>query len=327
MPELRKEIFDIVIPTYNRIGYLKEALDSALSQNFHSFNVIVIDSNSTDGTREYLSSISHKRFSYHLYDDNKGLFGNINRALQHAKSQYISLFHDDDVMLPDFLRLNYEVFRNSPNVVFAHCAVVEIDSLGEVIRERQRSILKEVANGDMFLREILKNPEKVSIVAPSVTFKKEVIDCGELFDEKMIFWGDLDYWIRISKYGCVAYLDIVLMKYRIHNLSGSSTVLKGVFEDRLNDRLRFENSTIKELKNRGGGYFFNKLRLYSLVDSRILIDLFYQKKNLASGREYLYSIYLIFRLRPRTALRVAMLLKILLISMLPLQLLNYIRSL
>jgi glycosyltransferase domain-containing protein len=323
---MTSKLIDVIIPTYNRLEYLKLSLKSALEQDFFSFNVIVVDSNSNDGTREYLSSIKNDNFYYQTYDDNKGLFGNVNRALQHAKSEYISLFHDDDLMMPDFLKSHYDVFQDNPDVVMSHCAVVEINSAGDIIRERQKSILNGVVDKDVFLENLLKVPEKVSIVAPTVVFKKEVIDAGEFFDDRMIFWADLEYWIRLSKYGNVSYVNKVLMKYRIHDESGSTTVLKGSFMDRLRDRLLLESDVKKDLVYRDRNNFKNRRLLNSLIGSRLVIDLFYEKKYSSTIMNYFKSLFCIIKFRPNTFLNITILLKIIVITVVPWKLLMKVKN-
>ncbi len=323
---MTSKLIDVIIPTYNRLEYLKLSLKSALEQDFFSFNVIVVDSNSNDGTREYLSSIKNDNFYYQTYDDNKGLFGNVNRALQHAKSEYISLFHDDDLMMPDFLKSHYDVFQDNPDVVMSHCAVVEINSAGDIIRERQKSILNGVVDKDVFLENLLKVPEKVSIVAPTVVFKKEVIDAGEFFDDRMIFWADLEYWIRLSKYGNVSYVNKVLMKYRIHDESGSTTVLKGSFMDRLRDRLLLESDVKKDLVYRERNNFKNRRLLNSLIGSRLVIDLFYEKKNLMNSLDFYKSICSLLKFRPSTFLSIPVFFKILIVCLVPLRIIKYLKK-
>jgi len=60
----------VVIATYNRCAYLGATLDSILAQNFHDYEVIVVDDGSTDDTRRLIASYG-PRISYY-YQDNAG---------------------------------------------------------------------------------------------------------------------------------------------------------------------------------------------------------------------------------------------------------------
>ena len=53
-------LISVVIPTYNRVTFLKDAIDSVLVQTFRDFELIVVDDGSTDGTPKLLSSYGYK---------------------------------------------------------------------------------------------------------------------------------------------------------------------------------------------------------------------------------------------------------------------------
>ncbi|MHC1680315.1 MAG: glycosyltransferase [Methanomassiliicoccales archaeon] len=109
-------LVSIIIPVYNGSDFLKEAIDSALSQSYPNFEVIVINDGSNDDgkTREITLSYS-ERITY-LEKENGGVATALNTGIKAAKGKYISwLSHDDayendklDMQVPLLERLESE---------------------------------------------------------------------------------------------------------------------------------------------------------------------------------------------------------------------------
>src|SRR5271155_1124204 len=93
----------VAIPTFNRVGLLKDCVFSALAQSYKRFEVLVSDNASTDGTPEFLATISDPRLRVVQQKSNIGLNGNWNACLTAAKGEYIVFVSDDDWVNLDFL--------------------------------------------------------------------------------------------------------------------------------------------------------------------------------------------------------------------------------
>ena len=88
----------IYITTYNRVQYLKLAIDSILNQSYDNFTLIILDNCSTDGTYEYVLSLKDSRVKYIRHSQNIGGGANINYAFKNCTSEYFCVFHDDDIL-------------------------------------------------------------------------------------------------------------------------------------------------------------------------------------------------------------------------------------
>jgi glycosyltransferase involved in cell wall biosynthesis len=99
-----RPLVTVAIPTYNRSdGYLREALASALAQQYEPLEIVVVDNASTDATGEYVASVADHRVRYVRNATNLGVNGNFNACLEHARGAYVLLLHDDDHIDPDFV--------------------------------------------------------------------------------------------------------------------------------------------------------------------------------------------------------------------------------
>ncbi|QIF04482.1 glycosyltransferase family A protein [Roseimicrobium sp. ORNL1] len=103
-------LFSIIIPTYNRIEYLKATLDSVWQQTFQDFEVIVVDDGSTDGTAAYLSSLEGKVSL--IQQSNAGPGAARNRGAEAARGEYVVFLDSDDLWFPWTLELTAEIINS-----------------------------------------------------------------------------------------------------------------------------------------------------------------------------------------------------------------------
>jgi hypothetical protein len=95
-------LVSLVIPTRNRLAYLKAALQSAFDQNDDGLEIIVPDNATDDGTREYLVSLGD-RIKYTRSDVVLSMTDNWYRGLDMATGEWIIFIGDDDCIMPDFM--------------------------------------------------------------------------------------------------------------------------------------------------------------------------------------------------------------------------------
>lgn len=88
----------ITMLTYNRAKYIREALDSVVSQSFQDWELIIIDDGSTDTTAEIVNSYKKdSRIRYIINDSNRGIVYSRNKALEMSRGTYIAVLDSDDV--------------------------------------------------------------------------------------------------------------------------------------------------------------------------------------------------------------------------------------
>src|SRR5688572_26222842 len=95
----------VAILTRNRSHFLRDALASVLAQRGVVLDVIVLDNASADDTPAVVRSFDDPRLTYVRHETDIGLWRNWDRGIREARARapFVSIFHDDDVMLPGFL--------------------------------------------------------------------------------------------------------------------------------------------------------------------------------------------------------------------------------
>ena len=108
----------VIVPTFNRAQYLAECLDSILAQTLPAAQIIVINDGSKDRTKDICDSYRGKIEYYEL--NQVGKPSAINYGLKKAKGEYIWIFDDDDVALPEALERFVEPLEKNPEYGFSY---------------------------------------------------------------------------------------------------------------------------------------------------------------------------------------------------------------
>jgi glycosyltransferase involved in cell wall biosynthesis len=109
------ERISIVIPTYNQGHFIAEAIESALAQIRRPDEIIVIDNDSQDHTRDVVARYPDVRY---VHQPNHGVCGSSNMGIAEATGDYIVFLHSDDHMLPTHLSAGIDAFRAHPETAF-----------------------------------------------------------------------------------------------------------------------------------------------------------------------------------------------------------------
>lgn len=116
-------LVSIAIPAYKR-RWLKDAIESALSQDYDFIELIIVDDHSPHNLKDVVEPyLSDKRVSYHCNDTNIGkesVANNWNRCLEYVRGEFFVLLCDDDVLMPDFVSTLLGLAREYPQCDVFH---------------------------------------------------------------------------------------------------------------------------------------------------------------------------------------------------------------
>lgn len=200
-------LVSILMPVYNTAPYLKEAMDSILSQTFKDFELIVLNDCSPDNADEILDMYNDPRIVRYKGERNMGLSNVLNAGMDMARGKYIARMDSDDISLPNRLEVQVKYMEEHPDIDLCSCGMKMFG-----------------AKDDVWIRDA--DPEKVKVTAlffspilhASSIWKKESFDkYGLRFRQEMVPAEDYDMWCRaLSKGLKLVNLPNVLYRYRIH---------------------------------------------------------------------------------------------------------------
>lgn len=200
----------VAIPVYNAELYLREALESVLSQSYEDFEVIVINDGSTDGSlailREYEASDSRVRV---ISRDNMGLITTLNEIIDNARGDYIARMDADDICMPDRFERQIKFLKENPQVVCVGSKTLLIDDRGYPIcpfHESKDHLAADAAN----------MAGKTSICHPTAMMRREAVIRVGGYHKKYKHAEDIDLWLRLAETGEIYSMGEILLKYRQH---------------------------------------------------------------------------------------------------------------
>ena len=121
----------ILLPSLNNRQFLQPRIDSLLAQTFRDWEAIILDSYSTDGSREFFQSIASTDPRFRLTQVPKeGLYAALNRGIPLATGEFLHIATCDDTMAPDFLAAMIEAFAQCPDAGIAVCDLSFINQDG-----------------------------------------------------------------------------------------------------------------------------------------------------------------------------------------------------
>ena len=121
-------LISVIIPTRNRLGFLRESVASVRAQSFVDWELIVVDDCSQDGTWDWLQSLDDARIRVLRMDQHKERSAARNAALRMANGEYVLFLDDDDWLLDGALADLFEALQEHDDAIAAVGARVQVDS-------------------------------------------------------------------------------------------------------------------------------------------------------------------------------------------------------
>jgi glycosyltransferase involved in cell wall biosynthesis len=117
-------LVSVILCFYNEKLFLREAIESVLSQDYPQWELFLVDDGSSDESteiaKEYAAQYPRKiAYLDHAYHQNKGLSASRNAGIKKCRGSYVAFLDADDVWLPDKLRTQINIFRNNPRITVA----------------------------------------------------------------------------------------------------------------------------------------------------------------------------------------------------------------
>ncbi|PYY29581.1 glycosyltransferase [Paenibacillus illinoisensis] len=204
----------VIIPTYNRIEFIAETIESVIQQSHTNLQIIVVDDGSVESPKDVLKPfMDNIQF---LSKENGGKSSALNFAIGEAKGDFIWVFDDDDIALPLKLELQLKRFALNPKLGLVHTRSINfINGTGEINGLHDLSPYNGVLDYKLLIKGCF-------IHGPTAVFKRECLNEVVGWDEELIRAQDFDFWLRIAKHYEMEYLPVPTVKYRLHTGSRGS---------------------------------------------------------------------------------------------------------
>ncbi|WP_421285751.1 glycosyltransferase family 2 protein [Aeromonas veronii] len=207
-----KPLVSIIINCYNSDVYLKETIESVISQTYENWELIFWDNQSKDKSAEIINSFRDGRIKYFYSNEHTSLGLARNKALTKVTGELCKFLDADDVIYPDHLEKIVPLF-DSENVglVYTNSDVLYQDSGVKIPNDKY---VRE--SGDVFDCWL----SYYEVLLPTVTIRTSLLsDVNEWFDDRFSMVEEYDFFLRLSKVCKTRYLYECLGFWRRHSSS------------------------------------------------------------------------------------------------------------
>ncbi len=201
----------IIVPSYNRVAYLRQAVDSVFAQTFRDWELIVADDGSTSETLRYLDELEQTRRVKVLRLRHSGKPSVArNAAIRAAHGVYVAFLDSDDLWLPDKLKQQVALHQSCAAHRWSYVAMERIHENGTLMQRQPEYPTPEGAIFEQLLD--LRADVSMSGVMAERTLLEEV----GYFDEEQPFFEDYDLFLRLSLRSDVSVVKQPLVRMRSH---------------------------------------------------------------------------------------------------------------
>ena len=196
----------VVTPSFNQGQFLRETIESVLSQGYPNLEYIIIDGGSTDGSREIIVQYESK-LAYWCSEPDSGQSAAIAKGFARAKGDLLCWLNSDDVMLPGTLFSVAHAYLRRPSAGFLAGNYILIDRDGKIIRCKRHS-----AQAGWFERRGL------SVISPGCFWGRRDYESVGGINLDLDYVMDTDLFIRMLNNGTeYCHINDYLVAFRIHS--------------------------------------------------------------------------------------------------------------
>lgn len=201
----------VVLPVYNHLRFLPEAIASILGQTYRDFELIIVNDGSTDGTRAYLDALRDPRVVV-VHQENRRLPGALNAGFAHARGELFTWTSADNHCAPIFLEALVGALDANPDAGFAYSAFAWIDDEGRITgvhRDQHVSV-----------RTLLKQNPGIA----AFLYRRTCAETVGGYDPALDGAEDWDMWLRlVERFPTTVYVPEITYYYRLHGDSMTET--------------------------------------------------------------------------------------------------------
>ena len=260
----------VLMPVYNAEKFLKEAIDSVLSQTFKDFEFLIIDDGSTDRSVPIINSYKDKRIRFFRNSKNIGITETLNKGIMLADAKLIARMDSDDICHLDRLQKQYDFILANPDGALYTCWANEVD-------EDLNFLNVSYYNPNHFYHSLTFS---CWIYHPTMIFRKDaVISIGKY---TMPYSEDFELAWQLSRKYKIYHLPEILLEYR-----NSSQSLWQVTK-----KTEYKNSFINQVR-RNIIYYIENSSEISLDDYKLeILSYYYDSSRRFNVQEILSALKL-----------------------------------
>jgi glycosyltransferase involved in cell wall biosynthesis len=203
---MTRPLVSIIVPSYNQGRYIRETIDSILSQDYRPIEVLVIDGASKDETVDVLKSYDGRPELQWWSEPDRGVVDAVNKGFARAQGAVIGIQSSDDLYLPGAISTAMDAFEREPSLALVYGDAEYIDGQSRVF---SRTHLPEFDLGAYV-------GKRMYIQQAAAFFTKAAADRVGPWRADVSYAADAEFFLRIVTRGRATKIDALLARYRHH---------------------------------------------------------------------------------------------------------------
>ena len=212
--------FSIILPVRDGGNMVKECVASILTQTYRQFNLIILDSGSTDDTLNFIKSLDDSRIELYTSASPLTIEENWHRILEVKKNEFITLIGHDDLLMPDYLETMKNLIDENPSASLYQTHFNFINGDGNQTGECKS--MPSLMQPEEFVEKALQlkiDLNGTGFMCRSVAYDK----VGGIPMYPRLLYSDYALWFSIISKGPVAVAQGQHFSYRIHQNTSQTT--------------------------------------------------------------------------------------------------------
>jgi glycosyltransferase involved in cell wall biosynthesis len=202
----------VILPAFNRVGYLRDAVESVVAQTHADWELVIADDGSGDETRAFLGSLRDPRIHTIWLPHRGNPAAARNAALRRATGRYVAFLDSDDTWAPQKLERQLALMRDRAERRWSYTRDALIDEFGNSFSDER--IKRWVPYDGRIVERLLKIDALIS--AASVVAERSLVAEAGGFDEEQRYGEDYDLWLRLALLSEVSVSPEPLARIRVH---------------------------------------------------------------------------------------------------------------
>jgi len=209
----------VIVPTFNRLEYLRPAIESIFNQTYSDWELLIADDGSAEATRDYLRKLCFLPKVRVIWLSHTGIPAAVrNAALREASGKYVTFLDSDDLWESRKLEAQLAVMQTHSLCQWSYTAFTNVDEFGVVVPS---DIHRQWVPCDGEIFEPMLRGE-VSLRTPCVLATRQLLLEAGGFDESILSGEDYDLWYRLALRSDIAVINEPLVKIRYHRENHSA---------------------------------------------------------------------------------------------------------
>lgn len=231
-------LISVVLPVYNQSEYLKDSIQSVLTQDYQELELIVVDDGSTDSFESAVEPFLKDSRLIVIRQPNGGIAQALNRGFEKARGVFLTWTSADNNYLPGALSSLSKFLTANPSVSLAYANVQLINDRGEVVVESNY----RKSNQSQLDPSVLELPTQAdslwnfsdNFINACFLYRRNAQSIIGPYQSALKGFEDYDYWLKCALVGEIAHIDSEkpYYQYRLHDNSLTANLKKDSLESK-----------------------------------------------------------------------------------------------